>query len=375
MRAMTMQIKSKLMVVMAVAGVVSTLALAADDDAKKKAAPAAKARPALSVKLVAAEAQDWPQALSASGSVAAWQEAVVGAEISGLRLSQVLVNVGDRVKRGQLLAQLSRDTVLSELAQSRAAAAEAQANLEAAKLDAERARALQSGGSGALSAQQLQQYLTGEQTAKARFDAAQAKVRSDELRLAQTRIMAPDDGVISARAATVGAVVQGQELFRLIRGNRLEWRAEVPASELARLKPGQAVQVEVPGPQPTKARGTLRMVAPTVDAATRNGLVYVDLPADAGLRAGSFVRGEILLGSGKVLSLPQTAVQPRDGFSYVFKIGQGGKVQQAKVTTGRRIGERIELLAGLDAGAQVVASGVGFLTDGDLVQVVGGSKP
>lgn len=366
--------KLKLMAWAALALMTTSQAARAADEAGNKPA-AAKARPALSVKLAAAEAQEWPQALTASGSVAAWQEAVVGAEISGLRLSQVLVHVGDKVKRGQLLAQLSADTVLSELAQSRAAAAEAAANLEAAKLDAERARALQSGGSGALSAQQLQQYLTGEQTAKARFEAAQARVRSDELRLAQTRITAPDDGVISARAATVGAVVQGQELFRLIRGNRLEWRAEVPAADLARLKPGLVAQVDVPGPQPAKARGKLRMVAPTVDAATRNGLVYVDLPADAmatGLRAGSFVRGEILLGSAKVLTLPQAAVQPRDGFSYVFKVGPGGKVQQTKVSTGRRVGERIELLAGLDAGAQVVAGGVGFLADGDLVQVVGG---
>lgn len=363
--------KMKQLMAWAVLALMTTTHVArAADEAK----PAAKQRPALSVKLVAAETQDWPQALTASGSVAAWQEAVVGAEISGLRLAQVLVNVGDRVRRGQLLAQLSSDTVQAELAQSRAAAAEALANLDAARLDAERARALQAGGSGALSAQQLQQYLTGEQTARARFDATQARVRSDELRLAQTRIVAPDEGVISARAATVGAVVQGQELFRLIRGNRLEWRAEVPAAELARLKPGLGARVEVPGPQPVQAHGKLRMVAPTVDAATRNGIVYVDLPPDAGLRAGSFVRGEILLGSGRVLTLPQAAVQPRDGFSYVFKVGAGGKVQQTKVATGRRIGERIELLAGLDSGARVVAGGVGFLADGDLVQVVGGGK-
>jgi RND family efflux transporter MFP subunit len=364
--------KTKLMAWAALALVTSMSAARAADEDKKAAA--AKPRPALSVKLVAAEAQDWPQALSASGSVAPWQEAVVGAEISGLRLARVLVNVGDRVKRGQLLAELSSDTVQAELAQSRAAAAEAEAHLEAARLDAERARALQAGGSGALSAQQLQQYLTGEQTAKARFEAARARVRSDELRLAQTRISAPDEGVISARTATLGAVVQGQELFRLIRGHRLEWRAEVPAAELARLKPGLGALVEVPGAQPV--RGRLRMVAPTVDAATRNGLVYIDLPADAmtaGLRAGSFVRGQIQLGQARVMTLPQAAVQPRDGFSYVFKVGNGGKVQQIKVGTGRRVGERIELLGGLDAGAQVVASGVGFLADGDLVQVVQGS--
>lgn len=82
------------------------------------------------------------------------------------------------------------------------------------------------------------------------------------------------------------------------------------------------------------------------------------------------MRGEIQLGSGRVLSLPQSAVLPRDGFSYVFKVGAEGKVQQTKVGTGRRVGDRIELLSGLKAGDRVVASGVGFLSDGDLVKVV-----
>lgn len=370
---MQMNKHSKWMVTALAAALVGGWALAAESGKGSGAETAAKARPALSVQLVAVDHQDWPQSLPASGTVAAWQEAVVGAEISGLRLSQVLVNVGDAVRRGQLLAQLSSDTVQAELAQSRATAAEAQATLEGARLDAERARALQAGSSGALSAQQLQQYLTAEQTAKARAEAAQARVRSDELRLAQTRILAPDDGLISARSATLGAVVQGQELFRLIRGKRLEWRAEVPAAELARLKPGQPVQIALPGAGTASLRGSVRMLAPTVDATTRNGLVYVDLPAsamEAGLRAGSFVRGEIQLGSGRVLSLPQSAVLPRDGFSYVFKVGAEGKVQQTKVGTGRRVGDRIELLSGLKAGDRVVASGVGFLSDGDLVKVV-----
>lgn len=351
------------------AGLAASMGLMAGTSMAADPAPATKARPALTVTLSSPEKSDWTQSLSANGSVAAWQEAIVGAEISGLRLAEVLVNVGDAVKRGQLLAQLSGDTVQAELAQSRAAAAEAQANLAAAQGDAERARQLQSSGSGALSAQQLQQYLTLEQTAKARLDAAQARVKTDELRLAQTRITAPDEGLISARIATVGGVVQpGQELFRLIRKNRLEWRAEVPASELARLRPGMGVTVLNAEGKLVQAK--LRMVAPTVDAQTRNGLVYVDLPAGASLRAGSFARGDFQLGQSGALSLPASAVQLRDGFAYVFRVGADMKAQQVKVGTGRRIGDRIELTSGLDAAAKVVSSGVGFLTDGDLVRVV-----
>ena len=369
-KSVAMMIKSKPLLAsvlgLSVAAAFVGHALAADP---APAASAAKARPALTVNLSTPEKGEWTQSLAANGSVAAWQEAIVGAEIAGLRLAEVRVNVGDAVKRGQVLALLSADTVQAELAQSRAAAAEAQANLLAAQGDAERARQLQANGSGALSAQQLQQYLTLELTAKARVDAAQARVRTDELRLAQTRISAPDDGLISARIATVGGVVQpGQELFRLLRKNRLEWRAEVPATELARLRPGMTVQLQ--GPDGQTIAGRLRMVAPTVDAQTRNGLVYVDLPAPGALRAGSFARGEFQLGKTGALSLPQAAVQLRDGFAYVFKVGPDMKAQQTKITTGRRFGERIEVTGGLDAGARVVSSGVGFLSDGDLVRVV-----
>ena len=341
------------------------------------APPAAKARPALTVSLIAAEQSDWAQTLAANGTVAAWQEVLIGAEIAGLRLAEVAVNVGDTVKRGQLLARLSADTVQAELAQARAAASEARATLGAAKFDADRARQLQSSGSDALSGQQLQQYLTLELTAAARLGGAEARVKTDELRLAQTRITAPDDGVISARVAAVGGMVQGgQELFRLIRKNRLEWRAEVPATELLRLKPGMTVMVM--GLDNQAVAGRLRMAAPTVDAQSRMGLAYVDLPtgaAGSAFRAGSFARGEFKLGSSSAKSLPQSALQLRDGFAYVFQVGADGRVQQRKVTTGRRSGERVELTGGLDAGARVVASGVGFLSDGDLVRVVEVAPP
>jgi len=340
-------------------------------DAPASAAPAAssaKARPALTVSLITPERADWSQSLVASGSVAAWQEAVIGAELAGLRLAEVLVNVGDSVKRGQLLARLNSDTINAELAQSRAALAEAKAAAAVATADAERARQLKEGGSGALSAQQHEQYTSAALSAQARVDSAQARVHTDELRLAQTRITAPDDGLISTRSATLGAVAQpGQELFRLIRKGRLEWRAEVPAAEMARLQAGMTVQVQAPGGAMT---GKLRMLAPTIDPQTRMGLAYVDLSAAAGLRAGSFARGEFQLGKSGALSLPASAVQLRDGFAYVYRVGADMKAQQTKVQLGRRSGERIEISGGLSPDAKVVASGVGFLSDGDLLKVV-----
>lgn len=348
--------------------------LSSDAGAQPEAASAsasAAARAALTVTWVQPQRIELARAVQANGNIAAWQEAIVGSESSGWRLAEVRVNVGDVVKKGQVLASFAAETAQAELAQGRAAVAEAEAMLAEAAANAQRARDLQP--SGALSAQQIQQYTTAERTAQARLDALRAAARVQQLRLAHAQVLAPDHGVISARSATVGAVVgAGQELFRLIRQGRLEWRAEVAATHLNQLKPGQAVRVSAAGAPAVEGR--VRMVAPTVETSTRNGLVYVDLPAAAagatGVRAGMYARGEFEIGSGSAWTLPQSAVLLRDGFSYAFRLEKDQKVAMIKVETGRRAGDRIEITAGLDPAARVVASGVGFLADGDTVRVV-----
>lgn len=333
-------------------------------------APAASAapKPALTVKRVLAQSATWPQTLPGTGSIAAWQEVVIGAEIGGQRLALLNVDVGDRVRKGQLLARLSPGTLEADLAASRAALLEAEASAGEARQTAERVKTLQ--GSEALSPQAIDQALAADAAAQARVAAAKARVQADQLRLSYTQITAPDDGVISARIATPGALVQpGQELFRLQRQGRLEWRAEVPGPELAQLKAGQRVRVQPSGAPAVEGR--IRRVAPQIDPQTRNGLVYVDLKAAEPLRAGLFARGDFVLGESAALTLPQSAVLLRDGFSYVFRI-DGSKVRQTKVQVGRREADRIEVRSGLAAGAAVVESGVGFLADGDTVRVANG---
>jgi RND family efflux transporter MFP subunit len=330
-------------------------------------AKAAAARPALTVALATPERIEWPQTLAANGNIVAWQEAVIGAELSGLRLTEVLVNVGDTVKRGQPLAKIATDAVLADLAQARASVTEAEAALAEAKANADRSKQLQS--QGFISSQATIQVLTAEQTTAARLAAARARVQAEEVRLAQARIVAPDDGVISARTATVGSLTQpNQELFRLIRGGRLEWRAEVTGTELTKLAP--AMRATLTTANGDKVEGTVRAVAPSVDPATRNGIVYVDLPANGAARAGTFARGEFELGRGGALTLPQSAVVLRDGFAYVFLVGADNKVVQSKVEVGRRLGDRIEIVAGLPPTVRVVETGGGFLADGDTVRVV-----
>jgi HlyD family secretion protein len=331
-----------------------------------KAAP----KPALTVTTEQPQTTRLPILLSANGNIVAWQEAIVGSESNGLRLTQVLVNVGDTVKAGQLLATFSGDSVQAEVAQARASLLEAKASAADAAANAARARTLQS--SGALSAQQINQYLTAEQTAKARAEAAQAVLGAQQLRGRQTQVLAPDSGVISARAATVGAVVgAGTELFRLIRKGRLEWRAEVTSAELGRITAGTMVAVRPASGG--EIEGKVRMVAPTVDPLTRSALVYVDLPVpaskDSPAKAGMFARGEFDLGATSALTVPQRAIVVRDGFNFVFRLTPDQRVSQVKVQTGRLAGDRVEVLSGLAADAPIVVNGAGFLNDGDLVRL------
>jgi HlyD family secretion protein len=338
----------------------------------EKHAPVAVAKSALTVVTTQPQISNLPLKISANGNVAAWQETIIGTETNGLRLAEVRVNVGDAVKHGQVLAVFAADTMQADLAQVRAAVAEAEATLAEATANAERARKLQP--TGVMSAQQISQYLTAERTAQARLEAQRATFHVQQLRVQETQVRAPDDGVISARSATVGAVLSsGQELFRMIRQGRLEWRAEVPSADLALLKSGMSVRLTPAANTPANnisIKGTVRKIAPTVDAQTRNGLVYVDLSSPGNIKAGMFARGEFEIGNSHGLTLPQSAVLLRDGFSYVLRVGTDAKVTETKVEVGRRAGDRIEITGGLDAGTRVVASGGGFLADGDTVRVV-----
>ncbi|RQO37269.1 efflux transporter periplasmic adaptor subunit [Herminiimonas sp. KBW02] len=338
-------------------------------DAKKKDETGPK--PALAVTTVQPSQASLPIYLTANGTVTAWQEAIIGSESNGLKLTDVRANVGDVVKRGQVLATFSVASVNAELAQARASLMEAEANAADAKNNAERARTLET--TGALSTQQINQYLTTEQTAKAKAEAAKALLAVQEVRLSQTQVLASDDGVISARNATVGSVVSaGTELFRLIRQGRLEWRAEVTSAELGRLKTGTPALITAANS--TQVKGKVRMIAPTVDAQNRAALVYVDLAPTAAdvapVRAGMFATGQFDLGNSTAVTVPQQAIVIRDGFSYVFRMNPDNRVTQIKVQPGRRMADRIEIISGVPTDAVLVANGAGFLNDGDLVKVV-----
>jgi HlyD family secretion protein len=335
---------------------------------KGDATAATPARAVLTVELATPSQESWPQRVGASGTVAAWQEASIGAELGGVRLDEVRVNVGDMVAQGQLLARFNEDSLRAELARLDAGVAEAQAALDKARLDAQGADRLEA--SGALSAQEIRGVRAQAAIAEARLASARAARDAQALRLAQARVTAPDDGVISSRSATVGSVVNpGAELFRLIRRGRLEWRAEVRADALPRLKPG--TRATLLRPDGERLAGAVRQVAPAVDRSTLNCIVYVDLPAGTGLAAGMFLSGEFELAASPVLALPESALVLRNGNTYLMRVDDTGRVQEVKVTTGRRQGSDVEITAGAEPAARYARSGGAFLNDGDRVAIAG----
>ena len=331
-------------------------------------APAAQpAKATLTVTTTLPRSDDWPVMIAASGSLTAWQEAVIAAEVSGLRVVSINADVGSAVRRGDEMAQLSQETVLADLALQQARVQQARAALSEAQADGQRAREL--AGRSTLSEQQSKQYLVAEESAKANLAAAEAQLKSQQIRLDQTHIRAVDDGVISSRQATLGSVVQtGSELFRLVRKNRIEWRAEVLAEELTQIRPGQPARIQLA--TGGTLDGVVRVPAPTFDPATRMAIVYIDLPDPGSARAGDFARGRIIVGNAAALTVPESAVVLRDGNAYVFEVGGDRRVIQHKVTTGRRADDRVEILSGLNGPVPLVTSGGAFLNDGDNVRVM-----
>ncbi|VXC43716.1 conserved hypothetical protein [Enterobacterales bacterium 8AC] len=325
---------------------------------------------ALTVNIEIPQQQNLPRQINANGNIAAWQEASVSSEADGLRLAEIYVNVGDRVRKNQLLARFDPETVAADLAQAEAALAEAQANKDEASTNAQRARQLKN--TGALSELQIDQYLAIDKTARARVQQAKAQVQYQRLRMENTRVLAPDDGIISSRSATVGNVAnRGNELFRLIRQERLEWRAELTAAELPYLKPGMSAVLRTTAG--TELTGRIRALAPALDLQTRNAIVYVDITPtqqqQLGVKAGMFAQGAFHVGETSALTVSQSALVSREGFHYLFAVDEAGNVSEIKVEVGQLYQGRFEILTGLRPDMRIVSSGAGFLNHGERVRV------
>jgi len=338
-------------------------------DAARTAAAAAGAEPALTVTAASVKRVTWPQVVEASGSIAPWQDAIVGARVGGLTLSEVRVNVGDKVERGQVIARFDTALLRADEAQLMAGVAQVEVTLAQADANSRRSNALRE--SGSISEQEILQADTVAATARGAVASAKATLLSKQLQLQYGDVRAPDDGTISSRSATLGGVAAvGQELFRLIRQDRLEWRGELTPTQLSQIARDQRVVLTLP--DGSRASAHVRQTSPALSEKSRLATVFADIEPGSAARSNMYAAARIEVGQTEGWVVPAVSVVIRDGRSYVFTL-QGDetsyKVAIRAVTVGRRQGTEVEIAAGLTGVERVVAQGAGFLADGDVVRL------
>ncbi|PBB89360.1 efflux transporter periplasmic adaptor subunit [Mesorhizobium sp. WSM3864] len=335
---------------------------ATPEPAAQTPAPAAT----LTVSVEKVVPQTVTSSVSATGTVAAWQEATIGAEESGLRLTEVLVAEGDHVKAGDVVARLDDSLLKAQLAEQKAAVAQAQATLDSALSAAARANKLLA--SNAVSAETAEDKATAVKTGKAGVDQAAAATERLQAQLDRTTIRAPFDGIVSSKPAVTGSIVQaGTELMKIVRDGRLEVGVLVPEKVLTAISAGQPANiVDASG---RAFSGSVSQVAETVNATTRLATVYVAVGEGSGLRPGMFARVTIETAASRQLTVAETALVWHAGKPAVFVVDDQGKVSAHPVATGTRQNGRVAIESGLSEGVSVVVAGAGFLNDGNLVRV------
>ncbi|WP_428150702.1 efflux RND transporter periplasmic adaptor subunit [Brevundimonas sp.] len=335
---------------------------------KKSDAPGASGP---TVTVAAAALTNLPRVVTASGSVSAWEEVPVGSETGGLVATAVYVDEGAYVRQGQPLVQLNDDLLQAQLRQQQAGVQTAQANL--ARDDAALARSQELKERGFLSQASLDTALANQRASTANLASARASLSETQTRLAQATLRAPVAGLIISRSVTRGQIVQaGTEMFRMVRDGRLELDAQVPETELALVRAGQSATIS--SDQVGQTTGRVRIVTPEVDAENRLGTARIALSGSGGFRPGMFAKAEIDVGAQPTITVPTAAVLYRENRSGVYVLMTNNHVRFQQVTVLSRSAERTSV-TGLNAGAQVVVDGAGFLGDGDRVNVVAARAP
>lgn len=332
----------------------------------------------------------------ASGTIRPVQEIFVQPLVDGLSIKMLHADVGDRVKAGDVVAELNSDSLLLQksqlqankakaeagLAQYRAQVIEAQANADDAVRQRDRAVTLSRNGT--VSTSQVEQATASADAALARLNAAKqavnvgeadikvvaAQIDDIDLKLERTDVKAPVDGVISARDAKVGAIASGSgtPLFTMIRDGAIELVADVPESAIRRIKVGMPARVSVAGGR-DQLPGKVRLVSPVVDAATRLGSVHIVVDESTGARPGMYASARIIINEVTALSLPQSAVTTERAGTIARKV-EDNVVKQVPIEIGIQDSGYVQILNGLAVGDIVVAKAGAFVRDGDHIAPV-----
>lgn len=307
--------------------------------------------------------------IRASGTIAARREMPVGVAGEGGQIVSVLVDAGDWVKAGQVLAVIDRSVQSQQIASQAAnvEVAAADARLAQANLD----RALKLVERGFISKADVDRLTATRDAAVARVRVARSSLGELGARAARLNIVAPASGLVLTRAAEPGQIVSSGSgvLFSMARDGQMEMQARLAEADLARLAVGATAKV-VPVGSERSFDGQIWQLAPTIDQTTREGIVRIALPYDLALRPGGFATATLASGTVTAPLLPESAILSDDKGSFVYVIGSDNKAERRPVKTGEVSAKGITVIEGLSGRERIVLRAGGFLNPGDKVQPV-----
>jgi HlyD family secretion protein len=308
-----------------------------------------------------------PTTVSIIGTIGARYDMPIGVEDAAGRVASILVEAGDHVKRGQILARLNVSILEPQVANLEAALEQARAEAELANAEYQRAEAV--GASGALSVEETQRRKSTSATAASKVKFAEAQLAEAKARLARADIRAPEDGIILTRNVEVGqtALPGGEALFRLSKGGEVEMKGQVAEQDLPLLTVGQQVNVRLTGTSKIYP-GKIRLLGAVIDPATRLGMARIDLTPDPNLRPGAFARAEVTVSNAERSVLPQTAVLTDERGSFVLVVNKQNKVERRAVRVSGIVQSGVTIAEGLAGTDQVIATAGAFLQEGEVVK-------
>ena len=365
--------------------------VAANEEAAKAEGPKAP-----SIRVISAESREIAEYVTATGTIEAREEALVGADVAGLKVEELYFDVGDVVKTGDRLARLDSSNTQLQLVQIEAQMAQVAANKAQAEAQVVNAEVSVKQAKEALD--RVEPLLERGVATRAQRDTAQngydsaiatlnsakqsvlvvdsqravlnAQTKQAQLQLDKTDVIAPFDGIILSRSATIGQVVSGSAgpLFRIARDGAFELAARVAEDQLPRLKSGLDANIMLAG-HDKAVKGSLRLVRPEVDQNSRLGTVDIALPIDNTIKSGSFAEANIEIARRTGVVIPITSVMYRDRTPYV-QLVVDGRVESREITLGLKDGTGVEVLNGLNADDEIVSRAGTFVADGDLITPV-----
>jgi RND family efflux transporter MFP subunit len=358
------------------------------------------------VKLLKVEEKPMENVISVTGTLAAYEDAVISSKTSG-RIRAMHVDLGSPVRGGQVIAELDPTDAQLRLQQAQAALAQARARLgldpngtgdrvdieqtstvrqakavlDQAKLQIERMRSLSQ--QGVIAKSQLEAAEADYKVAAGKYEDAQEEIRNRQAvllqrrsevdiatqQIADTKIKAAFDGIVQEKRASLGEFVSsGTPVITLVKMNPLRLQAEVPERDSRDVKQGQLVRVSVEGDS-NVYNGIIKRISPAITAQNRVLIVEAEVQNNGQLKPGAFAKADIVVNANNLtVAVPTNAVVSFAGIDKVITV-QEGKAAEKAVTMGRRNGDWIEILSGIKVGESVVID-PGNLQTGQPVNVI-----